>query len=49
MKGVVIISVVCAVCVCCGVTHRRVIKALLKHESMPPAPKWHFRCKNRRS
>ena len=28
------------ICCCCFV-HRRVIKALLKHEPMPKAPKWH--------
>lgn len=26
---------------CCLFTHRRVIKALIKHEPMPKAPKWH--------
>ncbi len=28
--------------VCCCYTHRRVIKALIKGEEMPKAPKWHF-------
>ena len=23
-------------------THRRVIRALIKHEPMPKAPNWHF-------
>ncbi|MCR5168279.1 MAG: hypothetical protein K6C13_13875 [Oscillospiraceae bacterium] len=48
-KGIMIVSVVCVLLLCCGFTHRRVIKALLKHEPMPPAPKWHFWCKNRRN
>ena len=26
---------------CCLFTHRRVIKALVKHEPMPKAPAWH--------
>ena len=26
---------------CCCFTHRRVIKALIRHEPMPKAPKWH--------
>lgn len=43
---VLVVLIVLAV-LCCGFTHRRVIKALLKHEPMPPAPKWHFWCKNR--
>lgn len=36
---------------CCCFTHRRVIKALFKHEEMPKAPKWHFwmEKENRRS
>lgn len=36
---------------CCLYTHRRVIKALMKHEPMPKAPKWHVWVKkeNRRS
>ena len=45
-----IIVAVLAVCCCCF-THRRVIKALIKHTPMPKAPKWHFWVKkeNRRS
>ncbi|SEH84083.1 hypothetical protein SAMN02910265_02987 [Ruminococcus flavefaciens] len=48
MKGIVILLVICAVVACCF-THRRVIRALIKHEPMPPAPKWHFWCQNKRS
>jgi len=40
--GTVIWIVVAALVVCCCFTHRRVIKALVKHEPMPKAPKWHF-------
>ena len=37
--------------VCCGYTHRRVIKALINGEPMPKAPSWHCWVKkeNRRS
>ncbi|MBQ9326341.1 MAG: hypothetical protein IJ246_11275 [Clostridia bacterium] len=28
--------------VCCCFSHRRVILALIRHEPMPKAPKWHF-------
>ncbi|WP_294750548.1 hypothetical protein [uncultured Ruminococcus sp.] len=49
MKGIIILLVICAVVACCCFTHRRVIRALIKHEPMPPAPKWHFWCKNKRS
>ena len=36
---------------CCLYTHRRVIKALINHEPMPKAPKWHIWVdeKNRKS
>lgn len=47
--GVIILIVVCVLLVCCCITHRRVIKALIKHEPMPKAPKWHFWVKNRKS
>lgn len=33
--------IVCLLVLCCCFTHRRVIKALIKHEEMPKAPKWH--------
>ena len=35
----------------CAYTHRRVIKALIKHEPMPKAPQWHVWVKpeNRRT
>lgn len=37
-----IIGIIIAVLVlCCCFTHRRVIKALINHEPMPKAPKWH--------
>ncbi|MBQ9045880.1 MAG: hypothetical protein IJ112_08050 [Oscillospiraceae bacterium] len=38
-----------ALTLCCLYTHRRVIKAVIKGEPLPPAPKWHFWVKNRRS
>ena len=31
-----------AVATCCAFVHRRVIKAAVKQEEMPKAPKWHF-------
>ena len=39
MKAKIIAIVVCLLCACCLYTHRRVIKALVKHEPMPLAPK----------
>ena len=36
----IILIIVCIMVVCCY-THRRVIRALIKHEPMPKAPKWH--------
>ncbi len=47
--GIIILIVVCILVVCCLFTHRRVVKALIRHEPMPKAPKWHFGVKNRRS
>ena len=47
MKTVLLI--VCILLVCCCYTHRRVIRALIRHEQMPQAPKWHVWCKNRKS
>ena len=47
-----IIGIIVAVLVfCCCFTHRRVIRALIKHEPMPKAPRWHVWVKqeNRRS
>lgn len=38
-KAIGIIAVLSAVCCC--IVHRRVIKALIKGEEMPKAPKWH--------
>ncbi len=37
----IILVIVAVLAVCCCFTHRRVIKALLAHEPMPKAPKWH--------
>jgi len=39
--GTVIAIVVCVLVACCCFTYRRVIRALIKHEPMPKAPKWH--------
>ena len=49
--GTVIWIIVALLVVCCCSTHRRVIRALIKHEPMPKAPKWHYWVKkeNRRS
>lgn len=49
MKGKIVALIICLLVLCCLYTHRRVIKALIKHEPMPLAPKWHFWVKNRRS
>ena len=48
-KRTVIWMIVCALAVCCVYVHRRVIRALIRHESLPKAPKWHVWCKNRES
>ncbi|MBR0399918.1 MAG: hypothetical protein IJH95_03775 [Mogibacterium sp.] len=47
MKKFMVVASVAA-CACCAYTHRRVIKAVVNGEEIPPAPKWHFWCKNRR-
>ena len=49
--GGIIGIIVAVLVVCCCFTHRRVIKALIRHEPMPKAPKWHCWVKkeNRRS
>ncbi|MBQ3424841.1 MAG: hypothetical protein IJH38_06575 [Clostridia bacterium] len=39
--GAIIAIVVAILLVCCLYTHRRVIRALIRHEPMPKAPKWH--------
>ena len=39
--GTIVGIVICALIVSCLFTHRRVIRALIKHEPMPKAPKWH--------
>ena len=39
--GYIVLIFVCVLLLCCF-THRRVIRALIKHEPMPKAPKWHF-------
>ena len=37
-----IISIIMAVMfVSCLFVHRRVVRAIIKHEEMPKAPKWH--------
>ena len=41
MKKAVKMTVCCALVLCCCYTHRRVIKAAIKGEPMPKAPKWH--------
>ena len=40
-KGNITKIVVAVLVGCCCFTHRRVIKAIIKHEPMPKAPKWH--------
>ena len=40
--GYIVLIVVCVLLLCCCFTHQRVIRALIKHEPMPKAPKWHF-------
>ena len=39
--GTIILIVVVVLVACCCFTHRRVIKAMINHEPMPKAPKWH--------
>ena len=39
--GAIIGIIVAVLLLCCCLTHRRVIRALIKHEPMPKAPKWH--------
>lgn len=40
-SGTIIWIILAVLVVCCCFTHRRVIRALVKHEPMPKAPKWH--------
>ena len=49
--GAIIGIIIGVLAVRCCYTHRRVIRALIKHEPMPKAPKWHVWVKpeNRRS
>ena len=49
--GNIVLIVVLLLVACCLFTHRRVIRAALKHEEMPKALRWHFWVKpeNRRS
>lgn len=49
--GAIIGIIIGVLLLCCCLVHRRVIKALIKHEPMPKAPKWHVWVKpeNRRS
>lgn len=37
----IILIIVLVLCACCLFIHRRVIRALLKHEPVPKAPRWH--------
>ena len=46
-KGTIITLIILALAGCFLYTHRRVIKAFIKGEPMPQAPKWHFWVKNR--
>ena len=39
--GTIVRIAICVLAVCCLFTHRRVIRALVTHEPMPKAPKWH--------
>lgn len=39
--GMIAGIVACLLVICCLFTHRRVIKAVVKNEHMPKAPKWH--------
>ena len=39
--GAIIGIIIGVLLLCCCLVHRRVIKALIKHEPMPKAPKWH--------
>lgn len=42
MKAKLVVGIAAATLVaCCLYTHRRVIKAVVNHEPMPKAPKWH--------
>lgn len=47
-KETMIWIIVCALVACFVCIHRRVIRALIRHEPMPAAPKWHVWCKDRR-
>ena len=49
--GWIILIIALVLVACCCYTHRRVIRAILKHEPMPKAPSWHVWVKkeNRRS
>ena len=39
--GAIILIIVAVLLLCCCFTHRRVIRALIRHEPMPKAPNWH--------
>jgi len=39
--GTIVLIVVCVLAACSLYSHRRVIRALIRHEPMPKAPKWH--------
>ncbi len=36
-----VLLVIAVLLACCAFVHRRVIRALIKGEEMPKAPKWH--------
>lgn len=40
-KNLIRMAVGALLVLCCGFTHRRVIKAVIKGEEMPKAPAWH--------
>ncbi len=48
-KRILLRILICVLVTCCVYAHRRVIRALIRHEPMPEAPKWHVWCGNRRS
>ncbi len=39
--GQIILLIAAILVLCCLFTHRRVIKAAIRREGMPKAPKWH--------
>ncbi len=41
-KKTAIAVIVCLLCTGLVYVHRRAIRALIRREPVPPAPKWHF-------